>query len=253
MLEHAQDVPNLFHACAPRRTCLHPVRVATATFTRVCPVTNRHRQNIHLNPNHMASNIELQDLRNKPFLDVEETTKFHRPKRAYVYVILELVIGLEILYSYEQVAESFPLLAPTILGAASAALAQSLIQFFRQKVSTNRLLKFIVWGCINGCFTALWINVLVTHVDNVAYQILIDQTIGGPLFQLMYTILTSIWENDSIVSLASRSTFMKSLRYSYCYWPFISTSMFILVPPQLMFFLNCLASFVWNLVLSRLN
>ncbi|GEQ69349.1 hypothetical protein JCM33374_g3020 [Metschnikowia sp. JCM 33374] len=201
----------------------------------------------------MASSIELQDLRNKPFLDLDENTKFHRPRRAYVYLILELFVGIQIIYSYDQVAARFPLLAPTILGAASAGLAQSLIQFFRQKISTNRLLKFIVWGSINGCFTALWIDVLVTRVDSVVYQIIVDQVIGGPLFQLMYTVLSSIWENDSIVGSAAQATFFKSLRYSYCYWPFISTSMFLLVPPQLMFFLNCLASFVWNLVLSRLS
>lgn len=201
----------------------------------------------------MANSIELQDLRNKPFIDIEETSKFHRPTRAYVYLAVESIIGIQILYSYDQIAAKFPLLAPTMLGAASAAFAQSLIQFFRQKFSTNRLLKFIIWGCINGCFTALWIDVLISRFDKVVYQIIVDQIIGAPLFQLMYTALSSIWENDSIVSLNAQSTFLKSLRYSYCYWPFISTSMFIFVPPQLMFFLNCLASFVWNLVLSRLS
>ncbi|OBA23656.1 hypothetical protein METBIDRAFT_30091 [Metschnikowia bicuspidata var. bicuspidata NRRL YB-4993] len=201
----------------------------------------------------MSTGIELKDLHNKPFFDIEENTKFHRPAKAYVYLAVELVIGTQILYSYDHVALKFPLLAPAILGSTSAALAQSLIQFFRQKISTNRLLKFIAWGCINGCFTALWIDVLVSRVENVALQIIIDQTVGAPLFQLMFTVLSSIWENDSIFGLSSQSTFMKSLRYSYCYWPFISTSMFILVPPQLMFFLNCLASFVWNLILSRLN
>lgn len=201
----------------------------------------------------MSAGIELQDLRNKPFIDAEENKKFHRPVRAYVYLAVELLVGSQILLSYDLVAAKFPLVAPTLLGASSAAFAQSLIQLFRQKISTNRLSKFIVWGCINGCFTALWIDVLVSRVNNVAYQIIIDQTIGAPLFQLMYSVLSSIWENDSIISLSSQSTFLKSLRYSYCYWPFISTSMFVLAPPQLMFFLNCLASFVWNLVLSRLN
>lgn len=200
--------------------------------------------------NNTMPNIELSDLKNKPFLDVEEPRAV--PTVAYVALVAEVVATFQIYYSYEHLVLSYPLLAPTLLGAASAALAQTVTQFMKHKYSTNKLLKFLVWGCINGCFTALWIDVLVSRVENIFYRVLLDQTVGAPCFQLIFSVLSSLWE-DTNAGTSAHTNYLRSLRYSYCYWPFVSVTMFAFIPSRMMFFANCIANFVWNVILSKLS
>lgn len=197
----------------------------------------------------MPNSIELSDLKHKPFHDLEDSAV---PRRAYLFLLASVFATFQIYYSYESLVVSYPLLAPTLMGASSAAVAQSLTQFIKHKFSSNRMLKFIVWGSINGCFTALWIDMLVSRVENVVYRILIDQTVGAPFFQLIFSVLSSLWDDNNPVT-GAHANYIRSLRYSYCYWPFASITMFVFIPPRLMFFANCIANFVWNVILSKLN
>ena len=78
----------------------------------------------------------------------------------------------------------------------------------------------MVWGFINGYFTSAWISILVTRVDNLFYRILLDQSCGTPMFQLIFNILNALWDQGEVFSSATRIAFFKSLKYSYCFWPF---------------------------------
>lgn len=200
----------------------------------------------------MPGSIELSDLGNKPFYELD-LAKYHRPARAYAYVALEFVTTLVFLYSYDYLISIHRQFGPACLGAATAALAQSLNQLWKYKVSDSRLLKFVVWGLINGYFTALWLDVLVVQIPNPVLRIVLDQTVGAPLFQLTFTVLSSMWDGDLMPAPQVRATFLRSLRYSYCYWPFVSMALFTLVPQNRMVFFNCLANFIWNVILSRLT
>ncbi|CAN3366199.1 hypothetical protein DICA4_E32000 [Diutina catenulata] len=144
-----------------------------------------------------------------------------------------------------------PLAAPVLLGSATAALAQTFNQYTKSQLSYSRLSKFLVWGAINGMFTALWIDLVVRSTDNVVYRVLFDQLVGAPCFQLLFNVLNSLWEHGEITS-TTRLSFFKSLRYSYCFWPFFSILGFGFLDPEFMFPANCLGTLLWNVILSKL-
>lgn len=201
----------------------------------------------------MPNSIELADLNNKPFYDLNKAKSSRLPKRAFLYIFVELVASIIVYSKYTSIALFNPLLAPILLGAATAALAQLLDQYWRGRFSDRRVAKFISWGAINGYFTALWVDLLVSRISNNAYRIILDQLVGAPLFQLAFTTLSSIWEADHPSSqFSTRASFLRSLKYSYCFWPFASIAMFVYVPAHLMVVSNCTANFIWNIILSKI-
>lgn len=195
--------------------------------------------------------IELLDLKNKPFHDLEKPKLAQVASRAYLYLAVQLVSIVAVYVNYAYLQEWHPLLAPTLLGASSAGLAQSISQCYKNIASEGKLFKFLVWGLINGCFTELWIDMLMARVTNVVSRVVIDQTIGASCFQLAFSLLSAAWDLDSTTS--PRTTYLRSMRLSYCYWPFVSAAIFTLAPEQRMVMCSCLANFVWNLILTRLG
>ena len=109
----------------------------------------------------------------------------------------------------------------------------------------------------------LFFNILVsatlTFTIYYNYQKLIDRLhplVAPALLGSMsaaFSILNSLWETGELISTTARSSYLRSLRYSYCYWPIFSVCLFLLVPPQMMFPANCLSNLLWNLILSRLT
>lgn len=175
-------------------------------------------------------------------------------RRLLLNLVAAATLSMTIYYNYQTIiTQLHPLAAPAMLGTTSAAFAQSLNQYIKKKLDYNRVMKFMVWGSINGTLTVLWIDVLITRVDSVVYRILVDQAIGAPAFQATFSVLNSIWETGELVSNTAKSSFLRSLRYSYCYWPIFSVCLFLFVPPNMMFPANCLANLLWNLILSRLS
>lgn len=198
---------------------------------------------------HQRQGLMFHDLEKSAHL--EPVSKQGRHK-LFAFLVVECAISLAIYFEYTTIVTTAgPLIAPTLLGASTAALAQSMNQYFRKKFSFNRIVKFVAWGSINGLFTVLWIDTLVTKIDNIALRIITDQLVGAPCFQIVFNILNSLWDAGEI-SAATRLAFFKSLKYSYCYWPFFSVLSFVLIPQTMMFPANCLANLIWNLILSRI-
>ncbi|CAI5760647.1 unnamed protein product [Candida verbasci] len=173
-------------------------------------------------------------------------------KRLLFALFIELVISSTIYYNYDKINVINPMLGPTLLGCFSGALAQSINQYFKKKFTLNKIFKFMVWGLINGYFTAAWINILITRVENLFYRIMTDQFIGAPIFQLIFNLLNSLWDQGELFTITTKNSFFKSLKYSYCYWPFVSIFSFVFIPQSLMFPCNCLANLLWNIILSKL-
>lgn len=197
---------------------------------------------------------ELDDLRNKPFSNLQEKNHGHVfPKTAYTLVLIELIAGFQVLYQYEGILKMYPNLGPTLLGAISAVLAQSVTQIAKKKHSTNKLLKFVCWGALNGMFSTIWIDYLVNNTESVVLQVAIDQSIGAPLFQLLFTLLLMVWDTETASGPSARAVYFRSLRYSFCFWPFMSIAMFCFVPDNMMFLFNCFVNFVWNMILCKLG
>lgn len=173
-------------------------------------------------------------------------------RKLIIYLFIESVISFSLYCNYHQLINIHPLVAPMLLGSSTAALAQSINQYFKKKLNLSRVCKFLVWGSINGFFTALWVELLMSKLDNALHRIVVDQLVGAPIFQMVFNILSSLWENGEI-SASTRYKYIKSLKYSYCYWPLFSISTFVYIPRTMIVPANCLANLVWNIVLSKLN
>lgn len=173
-------------------------------------------------------------------------------RKLVISLAIETLISLVIYYNYEKLVLVNDLLAPGLLGASTAALAQSMNQYFKFKFSLNKIYKFIIWGVINGVLTVLWIDMLRFQFESLFYRIFFDQLIGAPVFQMIYNILSALWDTGELSNILLPSH-LRSLKYSYCFWPIFSTCAFIFLPPSAFFPANCLANLVWNIILSKLG
>lgn len=210
----------------------------------------------------MNKPVPLKDLRDYDKEKVDslnrglDTNLYPLPKylkRSLIHnLVLETIISAVIYYNYEVLLQVHRLLAPTLLGAATASLAQSINQYVKKKLNYNKIFKFMVWGIINGSFTVLWIDFIISKTDNLVYRIMIDQLVGAPLFQLIFNILSTLWDTGEI-SHNTRALYFKSLKYSYCFWPFFSIVSFGFIPETFLFPANCLANLLWSLILSKLG
>lgn len=197
----------------------------------------------------MPGSVEIRD-RTRPFYDIEP--KLH-PRRSFIYIAVELIATVAVWYNYPALVDVYRQLGPACLGSATAALAQSLNQMSKHKHLESRLAKFVVWGAINGFFTSLWLDMLMVQLENPLVRMLVDQSIGAPLFQLTFTALSNLWDGDNVLVSAIQATYLRSLRYSYCFWPLVSAAMFTVIPPDKMLPCNFAANFIWNVILSRLS
>ncbi|CUM65198.1 uncharacterized protein PRCAT00002826001 [Priceomyces carsonii] len=191
-----------------------------------------------------SSQPEFEELRLKPVSSIVK-------RKLILNVVIETTLSIVFYHYYEKIEEVNLLLAPALLGASTAALAQSFNQAQKLKYSINRVLKFTVWGIINGTLTALWINLLMQRIKNLSYRILVDQLLGVPIFQLIFNVLNSLWDQGELGS-NTRINYLKALRYSYFFWPFFSICLFLFFPQRVMFPANCLANLIWNLILSMI-
>jgi hypothetical protein len=173
-------------------------------------------------------------------------------RKLLVALVFETIISSVVYYEYDKLLAVHALFAPALLGSATASLAQSMNQYSRRKFSLNKIYKFLLWGTINGILTNLWIDMLFAQIQSLHYRILIDQAIGAPSFQIIYNILSALWESGDLSNLML-PVHMRSLKYSYCFWPFFSTIAFVYLPKKAFFPANCLANLIWNLVLSKLT
>lgn len=173
-------------------------------------------------------------------------------RRLVLNLLTEATLSLIVYYNYDFLLNYHRLLAPSILGASTAMMAQSINQFFKSKLSYNKICKFLVWGLINGAFTVLWFDFIIVKFESITYRILVDQMVGAPSFQLVFNILNSLWDHGEITS-NTRAVYIKSLKYSYCFWPFFSIVGFMFIPEAFLFPANCLANLLWSLILARIG
>lgn len=196
----------------------------------------------------LEKSVSSLDETNPPLYPAPKPLK----RKLIIYLLIESTISLSLYYNYNLLINIHPLVAPTLLGSSTAALAQSINQYFNKKLNFRRVCKFVVWGSINGLFTALWVELLMSKFDKTLHRIFVDQLVGAPTFQMVFNVLSSLWENGEI-SASTRQKYIKSLKYSYCYWPLFSIGTFIYIPKNMIVPANCLANLVWNIILSKLS
>src|SRR5690349_20555719 len=85
----------------------------------------------------------------------------HRTKSLLIVITFLEILSILILIKHREVIDNVhQMLNSILLGILTAGVAQSIIQLYRH-VNYNRLLKFCVWGGINGVLSSLWIDTLV--------------------------------------------------------------------------------------------
>lgn len=171
--------------------------------------------------------------------------------KLWIYVLIEAIISSIIYLNFPFLTELNAFAAGALLGAANAMLAQSIHQLFRLKYSLSRLFMFCVWGAFNGYATVVWIEFLLYNFDTPLSRVLADQAFGTPFFQLAFNILSSMWDHNEFAF--SLRNFLRTLKYSYCFWPFYSAALFYYIPIKYMLPANCLATLAWNVCLSLIS
>lgn len=170
-----------------------------------------------------------------------------------VLIITAVVFLFHLVYYYESLAVSYnPNLIKVFIGSLSAVLAQLINQFYKKIYNVSHIVKFFVWGSINGVLTSLWIEMLLEYFPNLIFRVLFDQLVGSPLFQLVYLVLGSLWDNHDVATNL-RVHYFRSLKLSYLIWPSFSILSFSILPVELIFPCNCLVSLIWNVILSFLT
>lgn len=229
---------------------LSPTIVLTFRNTRPCQKPTRHL--------HMAREKSVKDIE-KEAEAAANTANYFTPKsspsgqrpKLLALLAVETLLAYFVYTNYDKLNTLHPLLGPIILGACTAALAQTFNQYIKHQLIFHRIAKFITWGALNGLFTALWIEFVFDCTDVTVYRVLIDQGVGAPGFQLLFNLLNSFWEHGEVTT-KTRNAFFRSLRWSYCFWPAFLVLAFGFLDPQLVFPANCVATLVWNLILSKL-
>lgn len=206
----------------------------------------------------MAKEKSDKDLEKEAEAALAQSANYFTPRsvkasrgKVIALILMEACFTGAIYTNYDNIKQVHPLLSPILLGAGTAALAQTFNQYVKHQLLYNRIFKFIIWGMINGCFTALWIDLVTRTFDTTVYRVLLDQLVGAPMFQLLFNILNSLWEHGEL-SRQTHIAFFRSLRWSYCFWPVFLILAFGFLDPLLMFPANCLATLVWNVILSKL-
>lgn len=179
------------------------------------------------------------------------TVDFALRRKLWTIVVLEATASAAIYYHFSALKELNEFLASALLGAANAMLAQSIHQAFKSKFSPSRVLLFLAWGAFNGYATVVWIEFLLLKFETPLHRILVDQVFGTPFFQLAFNVLSSVWDYNEITF--SLRNYLRTLRYSYCFWPFFAIALFYYIPVHLMLPANCLASLAWNVCLSLIS
>jgi hypothetical protein len=119
----------------------------------------------------------------------------HRTKSLLIVITFLEILSILILIKHREVIDNVhQMLNSILLGILTAGVAQSIIQLYRH-VNYNRLLKFCVWGGINGVLSSLWIDTLVLQFEQTPHRIIVDQVVGTPFFQSAFLIFNSVWEN----------------------------------------------------------
>lgn len=170
-------------------------------------------------------------------------------------ILLLLIVAssgalLHLVHNYETLKLEYgPLLVLVLVGLLSSGVAQLVNQFYKRLWHWLSILRFIVWGSINGVLTSLWIDMLIVQFPNIIVRVLVDQLVGSPCFQLIFLALAAIWDNSDIKTVL-RVNYLRSLKLSYLIWPSFSILSFSILPPELIFPCNCLVNLIWNVILS---
>lgn len=166
-------------------------------------------------------------------------------------MLFQIVLTVIIFKNREVIDNLHQVLNSVLLSCVCSGIAQTFIQFFKP-INYKKLIKFWIWGAINGIMTAYWIDFLLANVENILKRVFCDQLIGTPYFQLIFIVYNCLWENYDIIPTL-KQIYFKTIIYSLVVFSIPSFISFKYLPPHLIFPLNCITTLVWTIVLSLLT
>lgn len=138
-----------------------------------------------------------------------------------------------------------------LVGAAMSGLSQSLLQLLTKKYNYDAIVKFQVWGVMNGIWTRFWTELLSTTFSRWPIKVLLDQAFGNPFAVFAFTSLSAFWEGYDI-DLYLQKNYFQALKVSLLIWPIASFLQFIVIPEKYIVLFNTVVNFAWIVILGLL-
>lgn len=139
-----------------------------------------------------------------------------------------------------------------LVGAAMGGLSQSLLQLLTRKYNFDGIVKFQVWGVINGVWTRFWTEQLTMRFHQWPVKVIFDQLMGNPLSVFAFTSLCAVWEGYD-VDLYIQKNYLSALKVSLLIWPIASVLQFVVIREKYIVLFNTLVNFAWMVTLGLLT
>lgn len=136
-----------------------------------------------------------------------------------------------------------------LVGALLCGLSQSLLQVLLNKYYFPTILRFQVWGLLNGVWTHFWAGQLIERFQYKPLRVLWDQIFGNPFGVLGFTSFTAFWEGFD-VDLYLQKHYFATLKLSWFVWPLASVVQFYVIPQKYVTLFNTTMNFGWTVALG---
>lgn len=161
-----------------------------------------------------------------------------------------LVACLALFIYYEDLYKCSTRGTAAIIGVSMGGLSESLVQLYTRKCSLAGIVKFQVWGALNGIWTRCWTEKL-HELETPLFMVFLDQLIGNPLSVFFFTGLSAFWQGYD-VDLYVKKNYVPTLKASLFIWPLASALQFTVIPESHIVLFNVVVGFLWVLILGVL-
>lgn len=181
--------------------------------------------------------------------------RIKRPRRPKIFALfltlVQALFSLAVLGSYGKLYRRSAAGTAGLAGALLCGLSQSLLQVLTNKHYPSTILRFQVWGALNGVWTHFWAGQLIEKFEYQPFRVLWDQAFGNPFGIFAFTSFTAFWEGYD-VDLYLQKHYVNTLKMSWFIWPLASVIQFYLIPQKYVTLFNITMNFGWTVVLGLL-
>lgn len=169
-------------------------------------------------------------------------------------LILCLAVQIAVVYVsiayYDRIYILSPIGAPILSACTMSGLSQGLIQVsVKKKINVSNLIKFYIWGLINGLFTKCWTDQLNEALSSTLHKVAADQLIGNPVCIFLFFCYISYCDKLDFYAQI-KDKFMSTFKTSLIIWPFASFAMFYFVPAYMSVPFNSCVNLLWTVILG---
>lgn len=164
-------------------------------------------------------------------------------------LIFQICVCAALFWFYDNMYNCSPMGCAAVVSMALSGTSQLVVQLLTNSVDISRLIKFYVWGALNGMWTRFWTEQLTIRFQLTVVKILWDQIYGNPMGIFMFLSLSGYWEGADVTAYLQRN-YWSSLKASWFVWPAASVAQFLIVPHRYIALFNTAVNFMWTIVLG---